>query len=202
VPTDVIVEEIMNPIERLERKVHERFPQASLGLLRPVGHDGRWSLEIDSDDQHLIVEWQPERGFGLSSFDENAFGEGHDETYPTLDETWGRVRSLLLSRTRTMPSAAVQLRRLRECLDVSQVELARSLNVGQGTISKLEHRSDVLVSTLASVVSALGGSLQIIARFPSRTIDLLAPEAEEAAETARSGREPQPARRRTSSRGR
>lgn len=163
----------MNPIQKLQAKIKDRFPRAGLSLHAPVKEDGRWSLQVDCDGHSLLIEWQASNGFGVSSFDESAFGEGHDEVYADLDRTWSRVRGLLLSKGRTQPPVYVQLRRVRETLDLSQVELAERLNVRQGTVSRLEHRTDVLVSTLASVVAALGGTLEIIARFPSRTISLL-----------------------------
>lgn len=45
-------------------------------------------------------------------------------------------------------------------------ELAKRLKVRQATISKLERRADMYVSTLRDVISALGGELKITARFP------------------------------------
>jgi hypothetical protein len=46
--------------------------------------------------------------------------------------------------------------------------LAKSLHIGQEGVSKIEKRSDLLISTLQSYVKAMGGSLSIIAKFPDR----------------------------------
>ena len=42
------------------------------------------------------------------------------------------------------------------------------LDIGQDGVSRLEQRSDLLLSTLRSYVQAVGGSLELIARFPDR----------------------------------
>ena len=52
----------------------------------------------------------------------------------------------------------------------TQVELAELLDVTQGAISQLEGRHDVLVSKLAKYVRALGGDLELVARFPDAVV--------------------------------
>jgi DNA-binding XRE family transcriptional regulator len=64
---------------------------------------------------------------------------------------------------------ATTLKNLREALAHTQVELAQSLGVGQDTISRIERRSDMLLSTLRRYVEAMGGRLELVARFPNRT---------------------------------
>ncbi len=48
----------------------------------------------------------------------------------------------------------------------NQTEVARHLDVAQPNVSKLEHQPDTLVSTLANYIEALGGELEIVAKFP------------------------------------
>jgi DNA-binding XRE family transcriptional regulator len=55
---------------------------------------------------------------------------------------------------------------LRQARRLTQARLADTLGVDQGSISKLERRTDMHVSTLRSYVEAMGGSLQIKAIFP------------------------------------
>lgn len=64
---------------------------------------------------------------------------------------------------------ATTLKNLREALAHTQVELAQSLGVGQDTISRIERRSDMLLSTLRRYVEAMGGRLELVARFPNRS---------------------------------
>ncbi len=62
--------------------------------------------------------------------------------------------------------ASLPLSDLRRALGITQVELADSLEVGQGSISKLEHQQDMYLSTLRRYVEALGGTLHLTAEFP------------------------------------
>ncbi len=60
------------------------------------------------------------------------------------------------------------LKDLRLAVEKTQVELAAELGVGQDTISRLEKRSDMLLSTLRHYVESMGGTLELVARFPNR----------------------------------
>jgi transcriptional regulator with XRE-family HTH domain len=57
---------------------------------------------------------------------------------------------------------------VRKARQMTQVKLAEILGVNQGEISKIEHRTDIYISTLAGCVEALGGKLEIRAVFPDR----------------------------------
>ena len=58
------------------------------------------------------------------------------------------------------------LAELSQARELSQKELARELKVGQPAVGKLEKRADMYVSNLRRYVQALGGLLEINARFP------------------------------------
>ena len=60
------------------------------------------------------------------------------------------------------------LRELRKARELTQARVARELGIGQDAVSRLEQRSDLLLSTLRRTVEAMGGSLSLIARFPDR----------------------------------
>ena len=59
-------------------------------------------------------------------------------------------------------------RELRKARHLTQVSVARELGVSQDAASRMEQRSDLLLSTLRRTVEATGGSLSLIARFPDR----------------------------------
>ena len=63
-----------------------------------------------------------------------------------------------------MPLAS--LKDLRKGARQTQEDLAAALGVGQDTISRLEKRSDMLLSTLRHYVECLGGHLTLVATFP------------------------------------
>ena len=60
------------------------------------------------------------------------------------------------------------LRELRKAHELTQASVARELGISQDAISRLEQRSDLLLSTLRRTVEAMGGSLSLIAWFPDR----------------------------------
>jgi len=64
------------------------------------------------------------------------------------------------------------LHELRQARERSQEQLARELKVGQPAVAKLERRADMYVSNLRRYIEALGGSLEITARFPDGTVSI------------------------------
>jgi transcriptional regulator with XRE-family HTH domain len=65
------------------------------------------------------------------------------------------------------------LHELRQARERSQQDLARELKVGQPAVAKLERRADMYVSNLRRYVEALGGSLEITARFPEGGVSII-----------------------------
>ncbi len=74
-------------------------------------------------------------------------------------------RERVRKRTAEMHSE-MALQELRQALHLTQQELADLLQMNQAAISKLEHQSDMYVSTLRRFVAAMGGELRIVAHFP------------------------------------
>lgn len=64
------------------------------------------------------------------------------------------------------------LHELRQALNLTQEELASTLHVKQATISKLERRTDMYISTLARFVEAMGGKLEMRAHFPEGDVKI------------------------------
>ena len=61
---------------------------------------------------------------------------------------------------------SVKLNQLREARKLTQANLASLLGVNQGSVSKMEKRTDMYISTLRSFIQAMGGELQIRAVLP------------------------------------
>jgi DNA-binding XRE family transcriptional regulator len=64
--------------------------------------------------------------------------------------------------------SSATLKELRKRSGQTQEELAAELGVGQDTISRLEKRSDMLLSTLRHYVESIGGHLALVATFPDQ----------------------------------
>ena len=65
---------------------------------------------------------------------------------------------------------SVPLQELRQARGLSQKDLATALHVQQPTIARIEKRTDMYISTLRSHIEAMGGELEVIARFPEGTV--------------------------------
>jgi len=61
---------------------------------------------------------------------------------------------------------------LREARNLTQEHLAELLHVNQASISKMERRTDMYISTLSSFVKAMGGELRIEAVFPEGRVNI------------------------------
>lgn len=66
----------------------------------------------------------------------------------------------------------MELQQLRKIKNVTQSEIAEILQVEQASISKMERRTDMYVSSLSQYVRALGGELKLVAAFPDQEIQL------------------------------
>lgn len=104
-----------------------------------------------------------------------------------------KVRKLTPARRKKVEARAAELiaeemtlRELRTARKLTQVRMARTLGITQDSVSRLEKRSDLLLSTLRKTVEAMGGNLSLVAEFPDRPPVVLAGIAEhEAASSPR-----------------
>ena len=62
--------------------------------------------------------------------------------------------------------AAMPLADIRKAVGLTQNEIARQLEVGQGTVSNIENSADMYLTTLRKYIEALGGELELMASFP------------------------------------
>lgn len=82
-------------------------------------------------------------------------------------EAQEKARVLARKYTGEMP-----LDELRAARQMTQEHLAKLLGTKQAAISKLERRTDMYLSTLQSIVKAMGGQLRIEAVFPEGTVEI------------------------------
>ena len=88
----------------------------------------------------------------------------------TLDQIIAELpperRAKVTARTKQLIAEERALRHLRQARSFTQQSMATLLNIDQASVSKIENRSDMLLSTLRSYVEAMGGSLRLVAEFP------------------------------------
>ena len=77
-------------------------------------------------------------------------------------------RKKIEARAARLVAEEMTLRELRQARKLTQVSMAKALRISQDGVSRLEKRTDLLLSTLRKSVEAMGGSLSLVAEFPDR----------------------------------
>ncbi len=90
----------------------------------------------------------------------------------TLTERIGKLpearRKKVEERARALIAEEMSLQDLRRARKWTQVRVAKELGINQENVSRIEKRSDLLLSTLSGYVEAMGGTLRLVAEFPDR----------------------------------
>jgi DNA-binding XRE family transcriptional regulator len=81
-----------------------------------------------------------------------------------------KEQQAIRKRTAKLITEETTLRQVREARERSQVEMAEKLHINQAAVSKLERRTDMYLSTLRNYIEAMGGKLEIVARFPNKAV--------------------------------
>ncbi len=96
-----------------------------------------------------------------------------------MTNKYSKLRSRMSSEAQGRAEAKAQamldqmpLNELRQARGLSQKMLAELLQVKQPSIAKLEKRTDMYISTLRSHIEAMGGELEVVARFPEGTVKI------------------------------
>jgi len=74
----------------------------------------------------------------------------------------------IAARAEMLIAEEMTLQDLRKARSLTQERMSQLLHIGQDSVSRLEKRSDLLLSTLRSYVSAMGGTLELVAKFEDR----------------------------------
>lgn len=85
-----------------------------------------------------------------------------------LDRLPPRRRAKIAARKTEILAEEKTLRDLRRARELTQQRLAKRLGIQQDGVSRIEQRSDLLLSTLREYVAAMGGELELVAHFPDR----------------------------------
>ena len=93
--------------------------------------------------------------------------------------SWAKIREAMPEESRARMDerlkealAAMPLDKLRKARSLTQTAVAARLQIDQGSVSKLEGRTDMYLSTLREYVEALGGTLELRADFPNGSVNI------------------------------
>ena len=85
-----------------------------------------------------------------------------------LDKLSPARRKKVEARAGELIAEEMSLQDLRKARKQTQVRVAKELGINQENVSRIEKRSDLLLSTLSGYVEAMGGKLSLVAEFPDR----------------------------------
>ena len=77
-------------------------------------------------------------------------------------------RKRIEERATELIAEEMSLRDLRKARRLTQARVAKTLGITQDSVSRLEKRSDLLLSTLRKTIKAMGGDVRIVAEFRDR----------------------------------
>jgi len=85
-----------------------------------------------------------------------------------LNELSPERQQEIKARARELVAREMSLQEIRHAVNKTQKTVARTLNMGQDGVSRLEKRTDLLLSTLRNYVEAVGGRLTLVVKFPEQ----------------------------------
>lgn len=158
-----------NPIKTLLGTVRKHFPSigATLESADPAGT--LWYLNLKFNGYPLVVDWSSKGGFGILAGRAPEYGESADEIVFDYKGAVERVLALLEGGIPTRPKP-VGIRTIRKQRKFTQEKLAAKMSVRQGAIAKLEKKDDLRLSTLQSLIGAMGGRLSMKVSFPDGSV--------------------------------
>ena len=162
----------MEQVARIRSLIEARFPQGTVRVDQVSDSRGPVWFDLNVDGQAVAIEWRQGMDIGITSLPSDRFGDGVDEVYKTPEEALARVQELFTTHSRTVCPREATLAQLRSRQRISQEDLAQLLNVSQPNVSKTERRADMSVSTLRALIEAIGGQLEVNARFGADVVRL------------------------------
>jgi ParB-like chromosome segregation protein Spo0J len=96
---------------------------------------------------------------------------GHHK-FPQLTEGFSPQRQADISRRTALLKEEMALAELQQALQLTHTELAEKLQLQQLVVTNMEQHADTYISHLRQIVEAMGGQLEIVARFPDGEVKI------------------------------
>lgn len=156
-------------VENFKILLGKSTPKSVIEIDAPDAAGGNWWIDVRGGKRHVTLDYRPRKGFGIFHSD-SGYGEGPAEIYRTPELAARRVAQLMAAGSNK--DIRIGLKDIRELYGQSQVKLAKKAGVKQPAISRFEKRGEVKLSTLAATIKALGGKLEIRARFSDADVPI------------------------------
>jgi DNA-binding transcriptional regulator YiaG len=92
------------------------------------------------------------------------------KSFNTLKDKISIERRTKIAERITEALSQMPLAELRQARKLTQEQIARSMKIKQASVSKMEGQADMYISTLRKYITAMGGELEIVAKFPDGNI--------------------------------
>jgi hypothetical protein len=147
-------------------------PELNVLLDAPADLDGSWWVDVYLDETVIRGVWSPRSGFGIFATEAEHYGDQPDEMYYSAVLAARRV-SQIVKKLRASLQRGMTPSDLREFVGLTQIELALRLGTQQAAVSKAERRATVQFDTMDRFLVALGGKLELRARFEEFDVVIL-----------------------------
>ena len=154
-------EQIKDFLRRLQAEAAVAFE-----IDAPAKPEGDWWIDLEIDGMQSNVLWKQSLGFGVYS-EEAGYGGRPQEIYRNAAEASARILQLAAQWRKHAQLHALGLRDLRHLVGETQLDVAQILGTDQARVSRLEKGGDMRLSTLITYLTAIGGTLELRAHFPS-----------------------------------
>lgn len=88
------------------------------------------------------------------------------KSFNNLKEKFSPERQKRVAKRIKSAMAEMPLAELRQARKITQQQIAATLKIKQASVSKMESQTDMYISTMRKYIQAMGGELEIIAKFP------------------------------------
>lgn len=123
----------------------------------------KWEIEYTDE----FEKWREQVSFSLSTWRRWKIMA---KSFDILKNKLSKERKIAIEQRIEDIIETMPLSELRQARQFTQEKLARSMKIKQASISKMEGQTDMYISTLRKYIKAMGGDLEIIAKFPEGSV--------------------------------
>lgn len=157
--------------------IAKALPGATVVVDQPSREDGEWWFDIKLDGLETQVSWTSSRGFGIY-LGEPGYGERPSETYGDAGLVARRLQQMIRNGTTGAALAPMAMGQVRRLLGRTQADIAATLHIGQANVSRLEGRTNPTLGSMRALIEAMGGQLEVRAKFPDLDVPIALPDSE------------------------